>query len=146
MMECYVKVGNDNYLIPNEVVLITDRIISKYLIHMDDRDYLDIDKIIDNNGFQDIFDIYKTLKYYTETYAMNMSAIGMCSKVDKDFDPLKTFMNMKIKLNESEKLINDNTNTDMDMKYGLVVNGLIEMLKLNELMIRNDEFVDSKVR
>lgn len=145
-MECYVKIGNDNYLIPNEVVLINDKIISKYLIHNDDKDYLDIDMIINNNCFQDMLDIYRTLKYYTETYAMNMAAIGMCSKIDKNFDPLKTFMNIKFRLNESEKIIKDNSNTDMKIKYELVVNGLIELLRLNELMVKNDEFGDNKVR
>ena len=144
-MECYIVINGEEYLIPSDVFLANERIISKYMYNNNGKNYLNINLMREHGLFDEIIHIYQTVKNYMETYAMNMAAVGMFSTADLEFDPLVSFMKIKQELNENEKKIKTSEITDDD-KYNLIYDGLRKLLMLNEQTIKNDEFEDNKIR
>ena len=89
-------------------------------------------------------ELYNSIHSSVGTNAFNMSAVGMYSKVDKQFDPLVDYMNIDVRLKDRKKII-DNT-LDNYKKCDIMIESIYELLMLNKLMIENDEFVNNKVR
>ena len=80
-MECYIVINGEEYLIPSDVFLANERIISKYMYNNNGKNYLNINLMREHGLFDEIIHIYQTVKNYMETYAMNMAAIGMFSNL-----------------------------------------------------------------
>ena len=143
-MEYYIKINGQDYLLPSDVIAYDKKIIMKYVVQDNERYYLNLETIKNSGEVEDMEELYNSIHSSVGTNAFNMSAVGMYSKVDKQFDPLIDYMNIDVRLKDRKKLIDD-TN-DNYKKCDIMIESIYELLMLNKLMIENDEFVNNKVR
>lgn len=143
-MEYYIKINGQDYLLPSDVIAYDEKIIMKYAVQDNERNYLNLEAIKNSGEVEDMEELYNSIHSSVGTNAFNMSAVGMYSRIDKQFDPLVDYMNIDIRLKDREKII-DNT-LDNYKKCDIMIESIYELLMLNKLMIENDEFVNNKVR
>ena len=143
-MEYYIKINGQDYLITSEVIAYDKKIIMKYVVQDNERYYLNLEAIKNSGEVEDMEELYNSIHSSVGTNAFNMSAVGMYSRVDKQFDPLVDYMNIDVRLKDRKKII-DNT-LDNYKKCDIMIESIYELLMLNKLMIENDEFVNNKVR
>lgn len=142
-MEYYIMINGKEYLIPEHIVIDNEKNLKGYVKNVNEKNHIDLAKMKQENKSGSIEELYKYIKYYTETYAFNMAEVGSYNKIDKEFDPLKSYMKIKIILNENEKKMKTMADSE---KYPLIDEGLTYLLELNELMFKNDEFENNKVK
>lgn len=143
-MEYYIKINGQDYLLPSDVIAYDEKIIMKYAVQDNERNYLNLEAIKNSGEVGDMEELYNSIHSSVGTNAFNMSAVGMYSRIDKQFDPLVDYMDIDIRLKDREKII-DNT-LDNYKKCDIMIESIYELLMLNKLMIENDEFVNNKVR
>lgn len=143
-MEYYIKINGQDYLLPSDVIAYDKKIIMKYVVQDNERYYLNLETIKNSGEVEDMEELYNSIHSSVGTNAFNMSAVGMYSRVDKQFDPLVDYMNIDVRLKDRKKII-DNT-LDNYKKCDIMIENIYELLMLNKLMIENDEFVNNKVR
>lgn len=143
-MEYYIKINGQDYLLPSDVIAYDKKIIMKYVVQDNERYYLNLEAIKNSGEVEDMEELYNSIHSSVGTNAFNMSAVGMYSRVDKQFDPLVDYMNIDVRLKDRKKII-DNT-LDNYKKCDIMIESIYELLMLNKLMIENDEFVNNKVR
>ena len=143
-MEYYIKINGQDYLLPSDVIAYDKKIIMKYVVQDNERYYLNLEAIKNSGEVEDMEELYNSIHSSVGTNAFNMSAVGMSSRVDKQFDPLVDYMNIDVRLKDRKKII-DNT-LDNYKKCDIMIESIYELLMLNKLMIENDEFVNNKVR
>lgn len=143
-MEYYIKINGQDYLLPSDVIAYDKKIIMKYVVQDNERNYLNLEAIKNSGEVGDTEELYNSIHSSVGTNAFNMSAVGMYSRIDKQFDPLVDYMNIDVRLKDRKKII-DNT-LDNYKKCDIMIESIYELLMLNKLMIENDEFVNNKVR
>lgn len=143
-MEYYIKINGQDYLLPSDVIAYDKKIIMKYVVQDNERYYLNLETIKNSGEVEEMEELYNSIHSSVGTNAFNMSAVGMYSRVDKQFDPLVDYMNIDVRLKDRKKII-DNT-LDNYKKCDIMIESIYELLMLNKLMIENDEFVNNKVR
>ena len=143
-MEYYIKINGQDYLLPSDVIAYDKKIIMKYVVQDNERYYLNLETIKNSGEVEDMEELYNSIHSSVGTNAFNMSAVGMYSKVDKQFDPLVDYMNIDVRLKDRKKII-DNT-LDNYKKCDIMIESIYELLMLNKLMIENDEVFNNKVR
>ena len=143
-MEYYIKINGQDYLLPSDVIAYDKKIIMKYVVQDNERYYLNLETIKNSGEVEDMEELYNSIHSSVGTNAFNMSAVGMYSKVDKQFDPLVDYMNIDVRLKDRKKIIYNTL--ENYKKCDIMIESIYELLRLNKLMIENDEFVNNKVR
>lgn len=136
MEEYYTIINGKEYIVPYDIVAVNEGVLNKYLKNINNKKYLDIEKMIKSEDFFEVRHIYQTMRNYIEAYAMDMSAtMGN----DRD-DPLVKYMNIKIRILDGDKKLVPEANTDKSTKEKIVLDGMSELLGLYDEMIIDDKY------
>lgn len=136
MEEYYTIINEKEYIVPYDIVAVNEGVLNKYLKNINNKKYLDIEKMIESEDFFEVRHIYQTMRNYIEAYAMDMSAtMGN----DRD-DPLVKYMNIKIRILDGDKKLVPEANTDKSTKEKIVLDGMSELLGLYDEMIIDDKY------
>ena len=140
MEEYYTIINGKEYIVPYDIVAVNEGVLNKYIKNINDKKYLDIDKMVRGEDFFEVRHIYQTIRNYIEAYAMDMSAT-MSS--DKD-DPLVKYMNIKTRILDGDKKLVPEANTDKSTKEKIVLDGVSELLELYDTMIIDDKYENKR--
>ncbi len=136
MEEYYAKINEKEYLVPYDIVAVNASIFNKYMSIINEKKYLNIEMMVRNEDFFEVRHIYQTMRNYIEAYAMDMSATMSSDRED----PLVKYMSIKTRINDGDKKLVPEVNTDRSTKEKIVLDGMSELLGLYDTMILDDEY------